>query len=58
MSKSKPGASIADPAIDETQTEPKPASKRKVRVLAKATRDGVTTQVLTDDVRVWKETSE
>lgn len=60
MSKSKP-AVAADAASNESHSEATNDSaprKRKVRVLAEAERDGKTVRVLTDDVRVWKETAE
>lgn len=55
MPPSKDAAS--NPPIDETKDQAAP-KKNKIRELAKATRNGKTVRVLTDDVRVWKETQE
>lgn len=57
MSKSKTDVADADQAQNESNNETAPR-KAKVRVLAEAKRDGRTVKVLTDGIRVWKETGE
>lgn len=52
--KEQPQASEQDKASAQDQA---PAKGGKVRVLSEAKRDGKTVRVLTDDVKVWKETS-
>lgn len=53
------GEPATPPAAADADATPAPGARKpgKKRVLATATREGKTVRVLTDDVRVWKESA-